>query len=122
MLGNSRVVRQSVARRASDVVRPVIPILGTGFNRWLIGGLGTSPTFTRWNSLLRHLALAQNLLPNPKVKVKLEIEHRQPFVWESFVLASVAREWTENLDGEDFHLALLRDVVLRARVRVRADA
>jgi hypothetical protein len=90
-------------------VRPVAPILGTGFNRWLIGGSARSAEFTRWKALLRQLAFAQSLLPNRQAAARMAIERHQPFIWESLVLASVAREWTERFDREDFHRANVRE-------------
>jgi hypothetical protein len=89
----------SKAKRAT--VRAVVPILGTGFNRWLIGSAPASPTLTGWTALLRHLAWSKGLLPDPKLEAKLALKEDQPFVWESLILAAVARDYAASRGNRD---------------------
>ena len=55
--------------------RLLVPVLGTGFNRWLLQGTDTPPALTDWWALLRTVAWRSGLLPDEKL-ARVSRRHR----------------------------------------------
>lgn len=72
----------------TEGIAPVVPIVGTGFNRWLLSGTEPSPVLTDWWALVRSVAYHEGLLPNPDLETRLRRDGDPTFAWESIVVAA----------------------------------
>ncbi len=79
----------------------VVPLLGTGFNRWLLEGVDASPILTDWWSLVRFVAWSEGLLPNAILEAKLGGDNDATFAWESVVLAAAERSADQASDDSE---------------------
>jgi hypothetical protein len=77
----------SVGQRAPARLS-VIAVLGTGFNRWLLGGADSTPILRDWWALLRFIAATEGLLPDAEMERRLGEGGDATFAWESIVIAA----------------------------------
>ena len=63
-------------------IRYTVPIIGCGFNSWLLGSEAPSPILTSWKHLLEYVAWSQGLLPDEDLMKVIEAMDSPTFVWE----------------------------------------
>jgi hypothetical protein len=69
-------------------LRHTVPVLGTGFNRWLLGGTGASPAMLGWWDLLKKMASRGGLASaDPGLDEALRGHGEPTFAWERLVHA-----------------------------------
>ena len=66
-------------------LRPLVPVLGTGFNRWLLQGTDASPMLTDWWALLRLTARAEGVAPDSRLDARLRHGFAPTFAWETLL-------------------------------------
>lgn len=76
--------------------RLIVPVIGSGFNRWLLGKAVESSVLTDWWKLLQEVARVEGLLPDPALEEKLRVCGDASFAWEALVGAKVARVVAEE--------------------------
>jgi hypothetical protein len=89
--------------------RQLVPIVGTGFIRWLVNGVGASPILTDWWALLRSVAEDASWLPDDVLKRKLEPPGDAAFAWEALLAVGAERAHTRRRVS-DVEAELLRKV------------
>ncbi len=72
-------------------LRLPVPVVGTGFNRWLYGDAPVPPAVHDWSALLRDVARSEGLLPDDKLEAKLAKDGDPTFAWEAVLIAATGR-------------------------------
>lgn len=109
----------------AQALRNLVPVIGTGFNRWLLDGADASPTLTDWWALLRLTAFAEGLLPDPGLAAKLRDGGAPTFAWEALVLEAQRHPRNAKLRASVVEEKLLECLAKRIQceeVRLARDA
>ena len=67
----SRGCEVSAGKGRALRVRTLVPLVGAGFNRWLLGDADVHPGLSSWDALLRHIA-------QYRLRAKVDVELREP--------------------------------------------
>ena len=76
--------------------KSIVPVLGSGFNRWLLGTSYSSPTLTSWWTLLEYMMWTEDLYRSPNIQSTLQKRGTPTFAWEALLHA-----YKNANDGKD---------------------
>ena len=103
--------------------RLLVPVLGTGFNRWLLQGTDAPPALTDWWALLRTVAWRSGLVLDERLDRILDGRGDATFAWEALLAAGVQHGIKETTgEREKRLLNVAADIIKRAENTADTEA